>query len=102
MSGSFSAEGYYSFSASCSDADGNVADAFFTFNVQPQGSVTSNLIEVPNRNVPLQYDIDQVANQQVQATNAVFKALQLVEEQQKRVSHTREHYADTTLEFNFA
>lgn len=38
----------------------------------------SNLIEVPNRNIPVQYDINQVEKQQLQATNAVYSAIKVV------------------------
>ena len=39
--GVFEQEGYYSFSASVSDAEGNAADSFFTFNVQPKALLPS-------------------------------------------------------------
>jgi hypothetical protein len=34
--GSFDQEGYYSFSASCSDGSGSNADSYMTFNIQPR------------------------------------------------------------------
>jgi hypothetical protein len=36
ITGLFSAEGCYSFSASACDSDGSIADSYFTFNVQPK------------------------------------------------------------------
>ena len=41
-------------------------------------NIVSNLIEVPNRNIPVQYDINQVEKQQLQATNAVYSAIKVV------------------------
>lgn len=37
VTGNFNAEGYYSFSASANDAEGNTADCYYTFNIQPAG-----------------------------------------------------------------
>lgn len=42
ISGAINQAGYYTFSASCSDAVGNNAEDYFTFNVQPLTSLTSN------------------------------------------------------------
>ena len=39
VSGLFEETGYYSFSASANDAEGNVADGYYTFNIQPTSSV---------------------------------------------------------------
>jgi len=36
LNGVFNREGYYSFSASCSDSNGKAVDSYFTFNVQPK------------------------------------------------------------------
>jgi len=44
------------------------------------------LIEVPNRNVPVQYDISQVANQQIAAENAVYAAIKVVNSEKQEVS----------------
>ena len=41
--GVFEQEGYYSFSATVSDADGNLADSFFTINIQPKTLLASTL-----------------------------------------------------------
>jgi hypothetical protein len=38
VSGQFDQIGYYSFSASANDANGNSADCYYTFNVQPASS----------------------------------------------------------------
>jgi len=35
ISGTIQNEGYYSFNAICNDADGQSADAYYTFNIQP-------------------------------------------------------------------
>jgi len=85
VSGVLNDAGYYSFSASANDAEGSSADCYYTFNIQPQGTagkyasnLVSNLIEVPNRNIPVQYDINQVEKQQLQATNAVYSAIRVV------------------------
>ena len=37
--GLFNEVGYYSFSASANDADGNTADCYYTFNIQPANAV---------------------------------------------------------------
>jgi hypothetical protein len=41
LKGTFYAEGYYSFGATCFDAKGNSRDYFFTFNIQPQNYLSS-------------------------------------------------------------
>jgi len=46
LSGSFDQEGYYSFSAACSDGSGSTADSYFTINVQPKGLTKSNFISI--------------------------------------------------------
>jgi hypothetical protein len=90
LSGIFEQEGYYSFSASACDNAGAIADSYFTFNVQPSTAVSSTfsiysgsvLLEVPNRNVPIRYDLQQVQSQQLAATNAVFAAIKVVNHKQ--------------------
>ena len=62
----------------------------------------SNLIEVPNRNVPLQYDIVQVEKQQLQATNAVYSAIKVVNNEKQDAAAAKEHFGKTTLALNFA
>ena len=37
--GAFEEVGYYSFSASANDAEGNTADCYYTFNIQPENAV---------------------------------------------------------------
>lgn len=60
------------------------------------------MIEVPNRNVPVQYDINQVEKQQLAATNAVYSAIKVVAKEQKDVDSARELYAKTTLALQMA
>ena len=60
------------------------------------------MIEVPNRNVPIRYDLQQVANQQTAATNAVFAAIRIVDDKQKDVASAKEIYAKSTLALQFA
>lgn len=62
----------------------------------------SNLIEVPNRNIPVQYDINQVEKQQLQATNAVYSAIRVVNDAKATSETAKELYAKTTLALNFA
>jgi hypothetical protein len=44
---------------------------------------------VPNRNVPIRYDIKQVEAQQLNATNAVYAAIKLVEASQREAAKAR-------------
>ena len=60
------------------------------------------MIDVPNRNIPVQYDITQVERQQLQATNAVYAAIKVVNHEKEEESAAREHYGKTTLALNFA
>jgi len=62
----------------------------------------SNLIEVPNRNIPVQYDIQQVERQQLQASSAVYAAIRVVNNEKKEAEAAKEFYAKTTLALNFA
>lgn len=57
---------------------------------------------MPNRNVPVQYDINQVEKQQLAATNAVYAAIKVVSDQQSNVDATRSLYAKTTLALQMA
>jgi hypothetical protein len=102
IKGSFDQEGYYSFSASAADSKGNAVDSYYTLNIQPKTLVNSNLIDVPNRNVPVQYDLNQVESQQLAATNAVYAAIALVSDNQKNVTDRRSDLAKTTLALQFA
>lgn len=108
--GSFNQEGYYSFSASANDGSGSNADSYFTFNVQPKSVTKSNhifysgsvLIEVPDRNVPVRYDLQQVEAQQLAAENAVFAAIKIVNSRQNDSAVARSALAKTTLALQFA
>lgn len=60
------------------------------------------MIAVPNRNVPVQYDINQVEKQQLAATNAVYAAIKVVADQKDHVEKAREYQAKTTLALQFA
>jgi hypothetical protein len=62
ISGVFNIEGYYSFSASVSDSSGVTADSYLTINIQPKSVLkgTAPLVQVPYRNIPMVYDIEQV------------------------------------------
>lgn len=60
------------------------------------------MIAVPNRNVPVQYDINQVEKQQLAATNAVYAAIKVVADQKDNVEKAREYQAKTTLALQFA
>jgi len=62
----------------------------------------SNLIDVPNRNIPVRYDIYQVEKQQVQASTAVFAAIKVVNHEKQEVEAARSFYGKTTLALNFA
>lgn len=64
--------------------------------------IASNLIEVPNRNVPVQYDINQVEKQQLAATSAVYAAIKVVSQVRGEVDNAREFQGKTTLALNFA
>lgn len=60
------------------------------------------MIEVPNRNAPIQYDLKQVESQQLAATNAVFAGIKVVNEHQKITAEQRTAVAKTTLALNFS
>jgi len=62
----------------------------------------SNLIEVPNRNIPVQYDIQQVERQQLQASSAVYAAIRVVNNEKGEAEAAKEFFAKTTLALNFA
>ena len=62
----------------------------------------SNLIEVPNRNIPVQYDINQVEKQQVQASKAVYAAIKVVSHEKAQAEDAKKYYAKTQLALNFA
>lgn len=59
VNGSFIQEGYYTFSATVADSTGLTTDSYITVNVQPL-SAGKDLIEVPNRNTAVQYDLQQI------------------------------------------
>jgi hypothetical protein len=70
--GSVKEVGLYSFSASCGDAKGQKAESFYTLNIQPGTLIkTNNIIDVPDRNAGVVYDIKQVESQQIAADVAV-------------------------------
>lgn len=60
------------------------------------------ILEVPNRNVPIRYDLQQVQAQQLAATNAVFAAIKIVNNRQAEAAEAREALGKTTLALNFA
>ena len=60
------------------------------------------MIEVPNRNVPVQYNLDQVLGQTVQAANAVYSAIKAVSKQQENYQEKREAQAKTALALQLA
>lgn len=103
ISGYIQQEGLYSFSADCGDARGQKASSFYTLNVQPGTLIrTNNIIDVPDRNVGLVYDIKQVEAQQIAADNAVAKALIIVENVKNQVRAQQSAQARTQLAFNLA
>jgi hypothetical protein len=54
--------GLYSFSAYCGDSKGLKTESFCTLNIQPDTLIkTNNTIDVPDCNVSVVYDIQQVA-----------------------------------------
>jgi hypothetical protein len=60
VNGSFIQTGYYTFSATVADSSGITTDSYITINAQPYSALTSNqstLVEVPNRNTAMQYDL---------------------------------------------
>lgn len=59
VNGSFIQEGYYTFSATVADSTGLTTDSYITVNVQPL-SAGKGLVEVPNRNTAVQYDLQQI------------------------------------------
>ena len=59
VNGSFIQEGYYTFSATVADSTGLTTDSYITVNVQPV-SAGKDLVEVPNRNTAVQYDLQQI------------------------------------------
>lgn len=59
VNGSFIQEGYYTFSVTVADSTGLTTDSYITVNVQPL-SAGKDLIEVPNRNTAVQYDLQQI------------------------------------------
>jgi hypothetical protein len=65
-------------------------------------AATSNLIDVSAQNVPLQYDLAQVEKQTIQAENAVYAAIKVVNTEQTEVSNKRAAQAKTTLALQFA
>ena len=62
----------------------------------------SALIEVPNRNVPIRYDLQQVASQQVASTNAVYAAIKVVAARKAEVEEKTEVLAKATMALEFA
>lgn len=57
---------------------------------------------MPNRNTPVQYDLNQIATQQIAAENAVYAAIRAVVNEKQEVSLNKEAFGKTTLAFNFA
>lgn len=57
---------------------------------------------MPNRNAPIRYDLKQVESQQVAATNAVYSAIKMVNENQKNAVSKRDALARTQLALEFA
>ena len=60
------------------------------------------MIDVPNRNIPVQYDIAQVERQQLQASSAVYAAIKVVNHEKEEAEAAKKFYAKTTLALNFA
>lgn len=80
VKGVFVNPGYYSFSVSCSDSLGAVAEAYITWNIQPKTIIrSSQLATVQSQHVELQYDINQVEKEQIAADDELFKALDVVD-----------------------
>ena len=62
----------------------------------------SALIEVPNRNVPIRYNLQQVGSQQVASTNAVYAAIKVVAARKQEVQEKTEVLAKATMALEFA
>jgi len=110
ISGAISDAGLYSFSASCGDSKGLKAESYYTLNIQPGTIIKSNIfiysannvIDVPDRSVPVVYNLSQVAAQQIAADTAVTKALGGVSDAKVVVSAYQANQAKTQLAFNLA
>lgn len=101
--GSIKDVGLYSFSASCGDAKGLKAESYYTLNVQPGTLIkTNNVIDVPDRNVGVVYDLEQVAQQQIAADIAVTKAMAIVAAAKAVAQDKQAAQAKTQLAFNLA
>lgn len=57
----------------------------------------SALIEVPNRNVAIRYDLKQVASQQVASTNAVYAAIKITAAKKAEVEEKTAALAKATM-----
>jgi len=57
IAGSFDQEGYYSFSASCSDESGSSADSYFTFNVQPKTLIKCKILLIQPTSLKFQIEM---------------------------------------------
>jgi hypothetical protein len=103
IKGSLKDVGLYSFSASCGDSKGLKAESFYTLNVQPGTLIkTNNVIDVPDRNVGVVYDLQQVAQQQIAADTAVTNALAVVAGVKAVAKEKQAAQAKTQLAFNLA
>lgn len=101
--GAIKKDGLYSFSVNAGDSKGNQATAFYTLNIQP-GSVIAknNIIDVPDRNIPILYDLQQVRAQQLAADTAVIDTLALVHKHKAIVKVAQVAQAKTQLALNLA
>lgn len=110
ISGKINEAGLYSFSASAGDSRGLKAESYYTLNIQPGTFIKSNhlsyiannILDVPNRNVPVVYDISQVESQQIAADNAVVKALGATAEAKSAAQVSQAAQAKAQLALNLA
>lgn len=103
ISGRITEAGLYSFSAAVGDAHGQKAESYYTLNIQPGTLLkTNNIIDVPDRNVPLVYDLAQVRDQQIAADKAVTNALAVVARARALVKSKQAASAKAQAAVNFA
>ena len=108
--GSIKESGLYSFSANCGDSTGQKASSYYTLNVQPGTLIKSklciyaanNVIDVPDRNAPLVYDIKQVESQQIAADLAVTEAMGVVADATATLKDYQREQARSQLALNLA
>lgn len=91
----------------CSDSEGNSTDAFYTLNVQPltfysRYNDEKPIVNVPNRNTPLQYSIDQISPLLTAAFNVVYGAAKVVSERRSEIVGAQQMMTKTNSSLDLA